>query len=367
MRASLLFFLFCIPLIAFAQPQADFQFQDKEQTYSLQEWMSLNQTPGLSFYMESGDGDNYCWQAGNHLPGTDKGFDAETIFPMGSLSKFPVAFLTLRLVELKKIDLDKPVNGYLKRWQIPGKKANDVTVRDLLLSRKKWKSGYKPTGYPEGEPLPTIVELLEGPTLHLPNGIRLKGNRGVNSDTEYGNWLILQLLVEDQFGDDLAEVARKELFLPLGMNNSFYAAKLTEAKASQAAWGHHEEGQPLEARFNYPELAAAGLWSTPADYAKFVRHVQAAAAGQDNELLSQALAQAGLEKQHGMRSLIFHINQYGDPYGGGNCQGYYVSFSASQEYGWLNVATSNRNLNWRVVNFALGQTHQWVLAQNDPR
>ncbi|MEM6396873.1 MAG: serine hydrolase domain-containing protein [Bacteroidota bacterium] len=360
----ILFLLALAPFICPAQPITDFQFTEEDQTYSLQEWMSLNNTPGLSYYMESGDGNDHIWQVGNHLPESAEGFDAETTFPMGALSKFPVAFLTLRLVELGKVDLDKPANEYLKRWQIPGKKGGDVTVRDLLLSREKWKSGYKPTGYPEGESLPTIVELLEGPTLHLPDGIRLKGNRGANADTEYGNWLILQLLVEDQFGDDLAEVAQAELFQPLGMTNSFYAAELTEAQAARAAWGHDEEGRPLEARFNYPELAAAGLWSTPTDYAKFVRHVQAAAQGKDNSLLSQSLAQAGLEKQHGIRSLIFHINKYGDPYGGGNCQGYYVSFGASQVHGWINVATSNRNLNWRVVNYAMGQTHDWVLAQN---
>ncbi|MEL6669075.1 MAG: serine hydrolase domain-containing protein [Bacteroidota bacterium] len=364
MRVIILAALLAFQSSLLAQPAEAFQFVDEEQTYGLNEWMSLNHTPGLSYYMESGDGTEYIWQEGNHLPESSDGFDEETVFPMGALSKFPVAFLTLRLVELGKIELDAPVNNYLIRWKIPGNRADEVSVRDLLLSRHKWKGGYKPAGYPTSEPLPDIVELLEGPTLHLPEGIRLRGRRGENADTEYGNWLILQLLVEDQFGGSLPEVAQREMFEPLGMHHSFYAAELSEAQAATAAWGHNEEGQPLESRFRYPELGAAGLWSTPTDYAKFVRHVQAAAAGEDNNLLSQALAKSGLEPAYGVRSLIFHINQYGDPYGGGNCQGYYVSFACSQEYGWINVATSNRNLNWRVVNYALGQTHDWLLAQN---
>ncbi|MEM8584305.1 MAG: serine hydrolase domain-containing protein [Bacteroidota bacterium] len=362
-------FLFFIAFVAYqistaAQPISDFQFVDEGQSYNLEAWMSLNNTPGLSFYMESGEEESHAWQYGNHLPNNSDGFDDQTIFPMGALSKFPVAFLTLRLVELGKIELDAPVNNYLLRWQIPGNRAGQVTVRDLLLSRKKWKSGYKPRGYPTDADLPGIVELLEGPTLYLPDGIRLKGRRSPGADTEYGNWLVLQLLVEDQFGGNLPEVAQREIFEPLGMHHSFYASELSTEQAAKAAWGHDESGTPLQARFRYPELAAAGLWSTPTDYARFVRHVQEAANGEDNRLLGQELAKAGLEKAHGVRSLIFHINEYGDPYGGGNCQGYYVSFGCSRAYGWINVAASNRHLNWRVVNYALGQTHDWLLAQN---
>lgn len=347
-----------------AQPIDHFRFSDDEKSYSLTEWMALNQTPGLSYYLSYGDGQEISWQSGLRKADENTALTAEAIFPVGSMSKAPVAMLTLMLVAEGKIELDGAVNDYLKQWQIEGRRANEVSVRDLLLAKKRWGSDYKPAGYAADQALPSLLELLNGDAPSLPNGIRLKGNRGPNTDTEYGNWLILQQLIEEQLDGSLPELAQQYLFEPLGMEHSFYAAELSPEQAALVPYGHEEDGSLMASQYlRYPELAAGGLWTTPADYAKLVRHVQAAAAGEDNRILSVDLAQQGLERQHGFRSLIFHINDYGDPYWGGNCRGFYASFSCSLRYGWVNVACSNRQLNWRVVNFMMGQAHEWVLDQ----
>src|SRR4030095_10485038 len=64
----------------------------------------------------------------------NKTVDKNTIFQVSSLSKFVSAVGIMKLVELRKIDLDTPVSQYLKRWQLPPSKFNNelVTVRRLL-------------------------------------------------------------------------------------------------------------------------------------------------------------------------------------------------------------------------------------------
>ena len=347
-----------------AQPIDQFSFNDEGNSYTLTEWMAYNQTPGLSYYLSYGDDQEISWQLGVKHSEESSPVTAATIFPVGSMSKAPVAMLTLMLVSEGKIELDGSVNSYLDQWQIEGRRADEVTVRDLLLAKKRWGSDYKPSGYALDQELPSLLDLLSGNAPSLPNGISLKGNRGPNADTEYGNWLILQQLVEEQLDGSLPELAQRFIFEPLGMSHSFYAAALNPEQAELAAFGHEEDGSLMTSQYlPYPELAASGLWTTPADYAKLVRHVQAAAAGEDNSIINKELAQQGLERQHGFRSLLFHINDYGDPYWGGNCRGFYASFSCSLQYGWVNVACSNRQLNWRVVNWMLGQAHDWVVTQ----
>jgi CubicO group peptidase (beta-lactamase class C family) len=55
------------------------------------------------------------------------------------------------------------------------------------------------------------------------------------------------------------------------MNSSRFDQPLPPELATSAAWGHYLDGRPMPGGGNvYPELAAAGLWSTPSDLARFL-------------------------------------------------------------------------------------------------
>jgi len=58
----------------------------------------------------------------------------------------------------------------------------------------------------------------------------------------------------------------RELLLdPIGMSDGTYEQPLPAARAGQAATAHPWKGRPLPGRWHvYPEMAAAGLWTTPA-------------------------------------------------------------------------------------------------------
>jgi hypothetical protein len=85
---------------------------------------------------------------------------------------------------------------------------------------------------------------------------------------------------------------RDDVLRPLGMTRSTYEQPLPESFDRNAARAHSGEGKAMGAKWRvYPEQAAAGLWTTPSDLARFMIEVERSASGQSNRVLSRALAQ----------------------------------------------------------------------------
>ena len=78
---------------------------------------------------------------------------------------------------------------------------------------------------------------------------------------------------------------------PAGMRQSTFAQPLPAALIPRAASGHDRKGEVIPgARNIYPEYAAAGLWTTPSDYGRFMMALQDAYAGRPRAILRQASA-----------------------------------------------------------------------------
>lgn len=65
---------------------------------------------------------------------TKSAYDENTMFNVGSISKVATGWGVMQLVQEGKVDLDEPINSYLKRWQIPESKFNSqlVTLRNVM-------------------------------------------------------------------------------------------------------------------------------------------------------------------------------------------------------------------------------------------
>jgi CubicO group peptidase (beta-lactamase class C family) len=73
------------------------------------------------------------------------------------------------------------------------------------------------------------------------------------------------------------------------MSDSTYEQPLPPPRAALAATAHPWKSRPLPGRFHvYPEMAAAGLWTTAADLARAGVSVQEAYRGEGRSLLSSA-------------------------------------------------------------------------------
>ena len=112
--------------------------------------------------------------------------------------------------------------------------------------------------------------------------------------------MVLQQVLEDATGRPFAELMRELVLEPLGMSRSGYTQPLPDELHGQAATAHGSDGTPVEGGWHvYPELAAAGLWTTPGDLARFAIGVQSAAAGDPDALLGPALGAAMLTRHAG--------------------------------------------------------------------
>jgi len=220
---------------------------------------------------------------------------ARTLFGAASMSKPVTAVGVLKLVEEGKIDLDMDVKQYLKRWKIPDNAftgENKVTVRELL-NHTSGIGTHNGAIYDPAEPVPTIVQMLNGEKPAKTPPVVLEAAPGTKWAYANGGYLVLELLVEDVTGNSFADYMKHAVLDPLGMKDSTFEAPLPAGWASHAATGYWEDGKsgiPPE-KFVEPNLAAGGLWTTPTDMAKFLIEMQREYAGTSQRVLHQRTVQ----------------------------------------------------------------------------
>ena len=172
-----------------------------------------------------------------------------------------------------------------------------VTLR-LLVSHSAGLTTSGFPGYRAGAALPTTVEVLDGVAPANTFGVRADTVPGLQFRYSGGGMMIMQQLLEDVTGTPFRDLAREVVLDPLGMADSDYAQPLPEEHHDRAATAHDDAGRPIEGRrHSYPELAAAGLWTTPGDLARFALGVQSAYAGSAGALLSPVLGRELLTTQ----------------------------------------------------------------------
>lgn len=183
-----------------------------------------------------------------------------TLFQAASISK-PVAAVA---VVKSRIDLDADVSRRLPDSALTAR--HPVTVR-ALLSHTAGVSDEDLAGYPATAACPTLQqELARAEVKWEP------GSRYAYSSLGYG---VLQQVLADTTGRPFDALARDTVFAPLGMRDSLFAATLPAALAPRAAKGHALDGTPIAGGWHcYPEQAAAGLWTTATDLARFAIALQ---------------------------------------------------------------------------------------------
>lgn len=226
----------------------------------------------------------------------------ETRFQAASISKPVAAAVVLALVSRGRLSLDEPVNTYLRAWKLPDNEhtaGKAVTLRHLLShSAGTTVHGFR--GYARGEGVPTLVQLLDG--VEPANSAAVRVDIPVASKWRYsgGGISVAQLVVEEETGKPFAQAARELVLQPFGMTNSSFVQPLPASLRATAATGYRSSGQPVAGNWHtYPEQAAAGLWTTPEDLAKFAIELQRIAAGTSSKVMSRALAQDMLRRQIG--------------------------------------------------------------------
>jgi CubicO group peptidase (beta-lactamase class C family) len=222
----------------------------------------------------------------------------DTLFQAGSISKPVAAMAVLRLVQSNKLNLDVDVNQYLKSWKVPQNRFTEqkiVTLRELLTHTAGMTVHGFP-GYASDAAVPTIVQVLNGESPANTPAIRVDTVPGTLWRYSGGGYVVAQLLLTDVTGETFPKLLHDTVLGPIGMTHSSYEQPLPAKVAAQAATPYDQNGAAIHGGpHTYPEMAPAGLWTTPSDLARYAIEVQQSLAGKANHVLTQAMTREMLK------------------------------------------------------------------------
>ena len=200
----------------------------------------------------------------------------------------------MRLAQDGRFAIDDDVNRHLKSWKVPDSdvtKTQKVTPRSLMSHTSGADDGFGFPGYEPSAARPSVVQILEG---QAPSNVgRVTFARPPYAAYKYsgGGVTLMQLLLTDLTGEPFAAMMRARVLDPLGMTSSTFEQPPPDVLTARLAHAHNGQGAHGSVAWHvYPEQAAAGLWTTPSDLARFAIEVQQAVRGPMGKVLSQASA-----------------------------------------------------------------------------
>jgi len=221
--------------------------------------------------------------------------NTETMFQAASISKPVAAMAVLRAVQDGLFTLDTDINKILTSWKLDGgefTKDGPVTPRTLTSHTSGLGDGFGFPGYDPKDSVPTVVQFLQGSKLSNVGVIFMERPPMTLMEYSGGGVTLMQQALTDARKRPFADIMRDDVLRPIGMTRSTYEQPLPESFDRNAARAHSGEGKAMGAKWHvYPEQAAAGLWTTPSDLARFVIEVERSASGQSNRVLSRAIVQ----------------------------------------------------------------------------
>lgn len=220
----------------------------------------------------------------------------ETLFQAASISKPLAALAALRLVDRGLLGLDDDVTELLTAWKLRGPAAGrgePVTLR-RLLSHTAGTTVHGFRGYAADQSVPSLLEVLQGGGPANSPPIRIDRVPGAAWRYSGGGYAVVQLLVEELTGRPFREEMR-DVLDALGMRRSTFEQPLPDSLAERAAVGYRADGTRLPGGWHtYPEAAAAGMWTTPGDLARYMIEVGKWLEGASGGVLSSETTRAML-------------------------------------------------------------------------
>jgi CubicO group peptidase (beta-lactamase class C family) len=181
-----------------------------------------------------------------------------------------------------------------------------------------------------------------------------------------GGYQLVQLAIEDETRKPFAQAVRELVLEPFGMRRSTFVQPIPADLHLKAATGYRANGDPVAGNWHtYPEQAAAGLWTTPEDLARFALEVHRIATGKAEKVMSRELAQRMLQRQFDRYGLGFIVTGDGPEarfsHSGGN-EGFRCHLVAYRDTGSGVAIMTNSDRGGEIVQDivrAVGREYQW--------
>jgi CubicO group peptidase (beta-lactamase class C family) len=342
----------------------------------LAERMALLGVPGVSIAVNHNGALAWAHGYGVREAGGTAPITEHALFQACSNSKPTTAVAVMRLAQEGTLDLDEDVNAHLTSWKVPdnGSWQPRVTLRHLL-SHTAGTTVHGFPGYRRDGPVPTLRQVLEGEAPANTPAIRMNAIPGTHFRYSSGGTSIVQQLLIDVTGLPFPQLMRDLVLEPLGMADSTYEQPLPERRWADAATGHRTDGGPVMGQLHvYPEMAAAGLWTTPADLAWLLVEVQRVRTGGAGRLLTHASVDTMLTLQFGGPVGIgFFVASAGAAlrFGhGDDNEGFKCLATTFAEQGTGAVVMTNGDMGWQIckeIEAAIARMYGWPLASDEER
>lgn len=224
---------------------------------------------------------------------TGQEVNPETMFQAASISKPVAAMATVRAVQDGLFELDDDINAILTSWKLDGgtfTAERPVTPRGLTSHTSGLGDGFGFPGYDPGETLPTTVQILDGHERSNVGDVFMEREPLTFYEYSGGGVTVMELALSDARGMTFDELAKAHVLDPIGMTRSSYEQPISAENDWNAARAHDQEGRSKGPKWHvYPEKAAAGLWTTPSDLARFAIDVQRTAGRDEGAVLSRQM------------------------------------------------------------------------------
>lgn len=285
--------------------------------------------------------------------------EVDTLFQAASISKSVNALAVLLVAADGKLALDRPINEMLVGWKLPDNdltRASPVTLR-RLLGHTAGTTVHGFPGYAVGEPVPSLLQILAGQPPANTGPIVVDLAPGTKFRYSGGGTTITQLALTERTGQDYAGLLVARVLGPLGMTVSTHAQPLPPDRLKLAAAGHDAEGRTIAGkRHTYPEQAAAGLWTTPSDLARFFAEVGLARTGRSKHIPKEVAAAMttklvdieGSDAAVGLGVFLSARNGARFFGHGGSNEGFQCDAIASLDGGYGVVVMTNAENGWRI-------------------
>ena len=200
---------------------------------------------------------------------TKVAIDQNTKFEAASLTKPILAYITLKLVDEGKLELDKPLYQYLEYDDIKQDERYKLITARIVLNHT--------SGFPNWR------------RMNPDKKLDIKFTPGEKFSYSGEGYVYLQKVIEKIMGKRLDKVAKEKVFVPLKMNNSSLLLKNT----ANYAVGHTHDIKVKEKWKPEKANGASSLHTTANDYAKFLIAIlkhQGVSEKSINEMLSPQIS-----------------------------------------------------------------------------
>jgi CubicO group peptidase (beta-lactamase class C family) len=262
--------------------------------------MEQYRVPGVSIAVINEGRIDWARGYGVAEAGSKKLVTTETLFQAASISKPVTALAVLRLVEKGRLNLDGDLNRKLVSWKVPENdftREKHVSLR-MLLSHTAGLTVHGFAGYESNATPTTLLQVLDGEPPANSQPIRVDALPGSRWRYSGGGYCVMQQLILDLTRQPFPQFMHDTVLKPLDMDASTFEQPLPVERSPSAATGHRANGTVVLGRWHvYPEMAAAGLWTTPSDLARFSIELQRTKAGESRKIISRTMATQMLTAQ----------------------------------------------------------------------